>query len=153
MPDDEMITELRDERERELAFPVLRELRTDLDGKRFRTILQAATRAEGYRLYGAFREGSLVAVMGVRELHDFVHGHHLYVDDLVVTERARGGGTGARLLRFAESLARELGCEGLRLCTGTGNERGRKFYEREGWDPRAVAFKKKLERCQAPFGK
>jgi hypothetical protein len=41
-------------------------------------------------------------------------------------------------------LAKELDCKGLRLCTGIENEQGKKFYERNGWSLRAVAYKKKL---------
>jgi hypothetical protein len=35
-------------------------------------------------------------------------------------------------------------CDGLRLCTGIENESGKRFYEREGWTLKAVAFKKKI---------
>jgi len=37
--------------------------------------------------------------MGYRLLHDFVHGRHLYIDDLVVTSRLRSSGLGAELLK------------------------------------------------------
>ena len=77
-------------------------------------------------------------------LHDFVHGRHLYIDDLITDPRLRSRGYGAQLLRHAEELAPTLGCHNLRLCTGIENERGKGFYERAGWKLRAVVYKRKL---------
>ena len=88
--------------------------------------------------------GRPVAVMGWRILHDIVHGRHLYIDDLVVTANARSQGWGARFLEHAENQARSLGCQGLRLCTGVQNTAAIKFYERQGWAPRAFALKKSI---------
>ncbi len=130
------------------AFPVLRELRENLRLTEFVSIYREARRADGYTLLGVY-EGvagaqKCVALMGYRILADFVHGRHLYVDDLVVTTRLRSSGLGAELLKRAEKIAAESDCRGLRLCTGVQNERGIKFYEREGWTARALAFKKTL---------
>jgi GNAT superfamily N-acetyltransferase len=61
-----------------------------------------------------------------------------------VTASHRSQGLGAELLARAEKIARDLDCRGLRLCTGVENERGKAFYEREGWTARALAFKKPL---------
>ncbi len=82
--------------------------------------------------------------MGFRTLFDFVHGKHLYVDDLVTAEKHRSKGIGATLLQWAETEATNTGCRGLRLCTGIQNDTAKRFYEREGWHLRAVAFKKQL---------
>jgi GNAT superfamily N-acetyltransferase len=91
-------------------------------------------------------DGKVIAVMGYRILFDFVHGKHLYIDDLVTTEACRSKGYGAQLLSFAERKAQRQGCQGLRLCTGVENENGKRFYERHGWNPRTLAYKKRVER-------
>jgi len=136
-------------RERDAAFLLLRELREDLTKTDFDAVLTAAGAADGYTLVGAFvgsgERKSLVGLMGYRVLTDFVHGRHLYIDDLVVTRAARSGGIGAAVLSWAEAEARRLGIRRLRLCTGVDNAAGRKFYEREGWAARALAFKKQVE--------
>lgn len=124
------------------AFAVLRELRPHVDHATFVAVCREAGRRDGYALHGAFDGGRLVAVMGMRELVDLLHGRHLYVDDLVVAEGARSRGVGRRLLAFAEEVARARGGLGLRLCTGIDHAAGRRFYEREGWTARAVAYKK-----------
>lgn len=135
------VRELRGADAAVLGFSVLRELRPHVDEAAFLEVLESA---EGYRLFGAFEGGKCLAVMGCRVLLDFVHGRHLYVDDLVVSERARSRGLGGKMLAFAEALARDEKCIGMRLCTGVENERGKTFYARHGYRPRAVAFKKPL---------
>lgn len=137
------IKELASKEALEKAFGVIRELRPHLDFATFFEIYEAARAADGYRMVARLQAGEVVAVMGYRLLHDLVRGKHLYVDDLVTTAAVRGTGVGAELLRFAESEARRLGCPSLRLCTGIENERGKKFYEREGWQLRSVAYVKK----------
>ena len=67
-----------------------------------------------------------------------------YIDDLIVTQSYRSRKVGAMLLHHAEKLAIQFGCESLRLCTGTENSAGKRFYERENWELRSVAYKKKV---------
>lgn len=125
-------------------YPVLKELRPQLPVEEYLATYAEAHRRDGYELVAAVAGDTVLGVMGYRILYDFVHGKHVYVDDLVATEKHRSRGVGARLLAHAEELARAEGCRGLRLCTGVENEAGKKFYEREGWRARAWAYKKKL---------
>ena len=128
--------------ELERAYHVLKELRTALSHEDFNALYSAARREGGYKLVGAYDGGECVGVLGFRLLTDFVHGRHLYIDDLVVTAKQRSRGAGAELLRHAEEVARDLGCKGLRLCTGVDAKDAQRFYEKNGWKPRAVAYKK-----------
>lgn len=128
----------------EAIYPVMKELRLNLSFERFCELTHEAAKHDGYELFAVFQNNRCVAAMGQRILYDFVHGKHLYIDDLVVTKDCRSQGLGARLLKLAEETAKEKGCDGLRLCTGVENEAGKRFYEREGWTARALAFKKKL---------
>lgn len=86
------------------AFPVIAQLRT-LDEAEF---LRRATRQSfsGYELIGAFMQERVVGVLGMRPVHTLARGAYLHIDDLVVTEEARGSGVGAALLEFAEADAR-----------------------------------------------
>ena len=126
------------------AFSVMKELRTQLTLEDFRTFVMLAKAADGYRLIAREVRGKVIAVMGYRILHDLVHGSHLYVDDLVTTKDHRSEGHGAELLKYAESEARRLGLSGLRLCAGSENEAAKIFYEREGWQARSIAYKKRV---------
>lgn len=138
------IFKAKDKNDLERCYPVMKELRTALSFNDYMEIFEQAHAADGYEIVGIESDGEVAAVMGYRILFDYVHGKHLYIDDLVSTESQRSKGLGAQLLAYAENLAKELGCKGLRLCTGIENELGKKFYERHNWKLRAVAYKKKL---------
>ncbi len=144
MIDNFQFVKAKNERDLERFFPVMKELRKDLSFEDYVTIFTDAQEADGYEMVAIESDNVILAVMGYRILHDFAHGKHLYIDDLVSTESHRSLGLGAELLRYAEDLAKELACNGLRLCTGIENERGRKFYERHDWKLRSFAYKKKL---------
>jgi GNAT superfamily N-acetyltransferase len=128
----------------ETLFPVIRELRPHLEYAQYTTLIREAAQRDQYQLFGAYQDNQCLGAMGVRILYDLVHGKHLYVDDLVTTEGARSQGIGARLLDHAHEIARTENCKLLRLSTGVENERGKKFYEREGWKLRSVTYKKPL---------
>lgn len=125
-------------------FAVIKELRPHLELADFKHLVTLAHAADGYRLVVAESKGEVQAVMGYRILHDLVHGSHLYVDDLVTAKAHRDKGLGAQLLKFAEAEARRLGFNNLRLCTGVDNKDAQRFYKREGWEDRSIAFKKKV---------
>lgn len=135
---------LSSEKDLNAAFQILRELRPHLTLATYHSIYEMAKSRDEYTLVGGFREGTLVAVMGYRVLFDYVHGKHLYIDDLVTAEGYRSQGIGALLLKEAETIAKQLECTGLRLCTGTENEGGKKFYERENWTLRSIVYKKEI---------
>ena len=86
------------------AFPVIAQLRP-LDEAEF---LRRATRQSytGYELVGAFVEGEIVGVLGMRPVHTLARGGFLHIDDLIVTEHMRGSGVGDALMEYAEADAR-----------------------------------------------
>jgi PhnO protein len=59
-------------------------------------------------------------------------GWRCWLQDLVVTEPARGQGVGSRLLAAAAEWARERGCTHLDLASGLKRLDAHRFYEREG---------------------
>lgn len=128
----------------ERCYPVIKELRPHLSYEEYLNIYEQSQKSDGYELVAIEENHQILAVMGYRYLTDFVRGKHIYIDDLVSTEKARSKGLGAELLKFAEQIAVQNNCAGLRLCTGVENERGVSFYERNGWTKRAYAFTKKL---------
>jgi GNAT superfamily N-acetyltransferase len=135
---------VRAERDLERCYPVMKELRPHLSYENFLSIYRQAHAQDAYEIVAIESGGEILALMGYRFLFDYVRGKHLYVDDLVSSEKMRSKGLGALLLRFAESAAKEADCATLRLCTGLENERGMSFYEREGWSKRSLAYTKKV---------
>lgn len=128
----------------ERCYPVMKELRPHLSFEDYISIYEQAHASDGYEIVAIEDKEQILALMGYRFLSDFVRGKHIYVDDLVSTEKARSQGLGAELLKFAESVAEATECRSLRLCTGIENERGVQFYDRNGWTKRAFAYTKKI---------
>ena len=128
----------------EAVYPVIRELRPNLTFADYTSLVAEAKARNEYELVAMFDSDKCVAAMGFRILYDFVHYKHLYIDDLVVTESCRSKGVGAELLKFAEQVAQERNCHGLRLCTGIDRKDSQRFYERNNWNARAIAYKKSL---------
>ncbi len=124
------------------AFVLMQQLREDITLEDFLFVHSKAKQCNQYTLIGAYDEEELVALMGYRILYDYVHGKHLYIDDLVVSYKHRGQGFGAQMLTYAEANAAKLLCNGVRLSTGTSNTEGIRFYEREGWQLKAYTYKK-----------
>lgn len=138
------ITEIKTSEGLERCYPVLKELREELSFQDFISTYEAAKQHDGYTFVGAFEGSQCIAVMGYRILFDYVHGKHLYIDDLVTTASHRSKGIGARFLAYAEERAKEQRCKGLRLCTGVDRKDSQRFYENNGWNARALAYKKQL---------
>src|SRR5207248_3263672 len=96
-------------------FFVLRELRSTPSFQEVVHLWREAKARDGFQLAGCFIGEICVGIMGFRVLFDFTHGKHLYIDDLVVTQEKRSQGIGEFLLGFAEKIATENDCKGLRL--------------------------------------
>lgn len=122
------------------AFPLIRQLRTALDEAEF---LQRVRRQShgGYELVGAYRDGRLFGVMGMRPVHTLARGPHLHVDDLVVDEAVRGSGAGRALMAYAEADARARGMGAVFL---DARPDAIPFYEREQYTLHAAPSMRKL---------
>lgn len=130
------------------VYPLMAQLRPHLSEAQFVDLFKNAQQSGGYKLLGLFKKDRCVGLMGYRILFDFVHGKHLYIDDLVVDETLRSTGIGGKLLAHSKEIAKQNQCHRLRLCTGNDNHKGMKFYEKNGWEQRAVVYKTKL--AEAP---
>ena len=122
------------------AFPLIRQLRTALDEAEF---LQRVRRQShgGYELVGAYRDGRLIGVRGMRPVHTLARGPHLHVDDLVVDEAVRGSGAGRALMAYAEADARACGMGAVFL---DARPDAIPFYEREQYTLHAAPSMRKL---------
>ncbi len=59
----------------------------------------------------------------------------IYIDDLCVSENARGKGIGKKLFHYVSDFAREIGCYEVNLNVWSGNDSAQKFYENLGFKP------------------
>lgn len=127
----------------ESFFPVIKELRPHLSFSDYLKIYDHAHRNDGYEMVALVEDQQILGVVGYRFISDFVRGLHIYIDDLVVSEKVRSQGLGLELLQYAEKVAKESNCTTLRLCAALENERGIRFYDRNNWTRRAYAYVRK----------
>jgi len=116
-------------REWEGIFPLIVQLRPHLDQEEFLRRVRRQSHS-GYELVGAFREGQLVGVLGMRPVHTLTRGPHLHIDDIVVDEGARKAGGGRALMDYAEADARARGMNSVFL---DARPEAIGFYERIGF--------------------
>lgn len=102
-----MIVRRLDPKEWRAAYPIVAQLR-QLDEEEFIRCVDRQSYS-AYELVGAFDDGKLVGVMGMRPVQTLARGRYLQVDDLVVDEAVRGSGIGRALMDFAEADARSRG--------------------------------------------
>ena len=128
-----------------LCYPVMRQLRPESASAEALADAWQLQAADGYRMF-ALLDGDVVgALAGFRQGRNFVHGRHIYVDDLVTDEAMRGKGYGAMLLNRIREEARSLGCGRILLDTPMANALGQRFYFREGMLATAMRFTEVLK--------
>jgi GNAT superfamily N-acetyltransferase len=111
------------------AFPVMRQLRPNLDEAAFVERVRAAERT-GFRLAVHRSDDRVVAVAGFRLLDQMKSGLVLYVDDLVTDSTERSRGHGDALLHWLIAHAREQGCATFELDSGVQRHGAHRFYLR-----------------------
>ena len=115
------------------------QLPTDYSGK------MRAIFASGGEMCVAVAEGRVAGVAVFRCFENTHAGRKFYVDDMVTDEGARSTGVGHALLGFMEKMARDRGCSGIELDSGTHRKRAHKFYFREGFVISSFNFRKEFE--------
>ena len=127
------------------TFPVMNELRTQLDLDMYRDLL-ARMQPEGYRLFVLRSEGTIHAVAGVALGTNLYFGRYLWVYDLITTGSSRSKGYGKALLDHLEELARSEGCDTIALASALQRKDAHRFYEEKaGFQKVSYTFRKDLK--------
>lgn len=99
-----------------------------------RTRLARIAGDENYAAFVAESEGEVLGFLGLHRGWAFEHDRpYARLTALVVAERARRRGVGARLVELADGWARERGAFVLMLNTSTHREGAHRFYESLGF--------------------
>jgi hypothetical protein len=99
MNDYSLIT-LKEARDYQRFFDLLKDMRTHLSFEEFQKRFNEVRKADNYTMIGIEENDQIVALIGYRILHDFVHGKHLYIDDLISAATHRSKGYGAWPLKI-----------------------------------------------------
>ncbi len=100
---------------------------------------------DGGEMCVAVRNKKVVGVAVYREFENTHAGRRFYVDDLVTDESGRSSGVGRALMAYLQQAARERGCKGLDLESGTHRTRAHRFYFREGFFITSFSFRKDFQ--------
>ena len=71
-----------------------------------------------------------------------------HIDEIVVEETFRGNGIGKELLNRISQTARTLGCKRIELDSAHHRKEAHEFYEKNGFENRALLFSKTLDSQQ-----
>jgi len=129
------------------CFPVISQLRPKLKDAAEWVERASGMATYGYRVLAAWEDDRVVALAGYRMMENLIHGHFLYVDDLVTSAEQRGRGLGAALLQELSLVGVDEYCHRLVLDTAAANANARRFYKREGLIDSVIGFVKPLNRA------
>ncbi|WP_243387951.1 GNAT family N-acetyltransferase [Bacillus kexueae] len=123
------IKELKSNEERQLAYPVMNQLRAHLHEEEYLNLVIEAAEKEGYRQFGLFEGDEIVAVIGFQPMITLYYGKYLWVCDLVTDSKRRSQGYGEILLSHIHELAIADGYEKIALSSGLKRTEAHRFYE------------------------
>lgn len=126
------------------SYEVMRQLRPHLTADGYLARVRALMASEGLRLLTLSHEGVVRGVAAYRVMDMLYCGRLLYLDDLVVDERVRSHGYGARLIERLEQEARALGCNEVQLISRVTREQAHRFYFRQGFGIECFHFRRQL---------
>ncbi len=128
-------------------LPLLQQLNTERPES---LIAERVTKMFGLPNYRCFgwrdpeQDGRLIALSGGWRSTRIYCGEQLEIDHVIVDSSAQSGGVGGQFLVAIEDWARENGVDSVELNAYTSNQRGHKFYFRNGYYIPAFHFLKTL---------
>ena len=127
----------------ERCFDIMSELRTDLERNQF---LETVRDLElyGFQLAYLAEHEVIVSVAGYRITKNLFLGKHLYIDDLVTSQKARSKGYGHILYMWLRDQGLNAGCSCIHLDSAVNREKAHGFYFRQGLTISSFHFRENL---------
>lgn len=140
----ECITELTTIKQWVQAFPVMKQLRTDITEHTYLNLLNEM-RKEGYRLFAFSINEQIVSLAGFCIRTNFYNKRHVYIYDLITDSSHRSRGYGENLLRYIHHWSLENGAEIVALESGVQRTEAHRFYEEKfDYDKWCFSFRRIL---------
>lgn len=138
------ITELTTIEQWVQAFPVMKQLRTDITEHTYLNLLNEM-RKEGYRLFAFSINKQIVSLAGFCIRTNFYNKRHIYIYDLITDSSHRSKGYGEKLLRYIHQWSLENGAEFVALESGLQRTEAHRFYEEKfDYDKWCYSFRRIL---------
>ena len=140
----ENISELTNSKQCLEAFPIMKQLRTDLTEETYIELLLDMSK-DGYKLYAMYVENEIVSLAGLSWRINFYNKRHIFIYDLVTDVSQRSFGYGEKLLQYIHDWANENGAEYVALESGLQRIDAHRFYEDKlNYDKWCYSFRKSL---------
>jgi GNAT superfamily N-acetyltransferase len=110
------------------CFPVMKELRSNIELNTFIAQIRRQQQQFNYQLSYLHVDGSIQAVAGFRISESLSWGKFLYVDDLVTRSNNRSQGYGTELFNWLVNYATDRDCQQLTLDSGVQRFAAHRFY-------------------------
>jgi len=108
------------------------------------TILQKRLKAMlnmgGYECIGVYDSEELIGICGIWVLNKLYAGKHVEPDNVFVKEHYRNKGVGQLMMNYLFEYAKEIGCKGTEVNCYVTNEKGQRYWERQGYKPLAYHY-------------
>lgn len=125
------------------SFPVVQQLRTQLNEDQYVELVAEAMNKDHYRMFALLEEEDILAVIGFKPMITLYYGKFVWVENLVTGENARSQGHGEMLLNFVHDWAGDHHYKTVALSSGLERTEAHRFYEDKiGYDKVSFVFKK-----------
>ena len=128
--------------ELQMAFDVVKQLRTNLSYDEFEDLIYDM-RDMQYKMIGIMDGEALITYAGIAIQTNLYHKRHLYVFDLVTDKQQRAKGYGKMMLDYLQDYAKMCMCENLVLSSGLQKDDAHRFYESNSFNKKSYVFLKK----------
>jgi GNAT superfamily N-acetyltransferase len=113
---------------------------------RYSEAFEAIEARPGYHVLAAEEDGELLASVTVIVEPNLTYQGTPFalIENVIVTEAARGKGVGTQIINAAVEIAREAGCYKVSLTSNKRREDAHRFYESIGFQPSHEGFQLRL---------
>lgn len=103
----------------------------------------------GYQCIGVYDGVELVGICGLWVLNKLYAGKHVEPDNVFVKSEHRSHGVGALMMDYLFRYAQEIGCDATEVNCYVKNEKGKRFWESQGYEALGYHMIKKFEKINA----
>lgn len=125
------------------VLPLVRILNPDLSDsillKRFEEMF-----AQGYQCVCVYDKEKIIGISGLWIITKLYVGKHIEPDNVIIDPAYRNKGVGELLMKWIYDYGKKQGCVASELNCYMTNEKGQKFWVKEGYIPLGIHYQKKL---------
>jgi len=124
-----LIKELTTEEEWKSAFPVMKQLRTQLDLDTYLALVSESVQKKGYRMIALCNQKEIVALCGYMPMITLYNGKFIWICELITDSRHRSKGHGKVLLDYVHQWSTDNDYPIVSLSSGLQRINAHRFYE------------------------